>query len=66
MSKHRFEYVVDVDDEELLEWVGDPRSKDELPVPDVDDWEFRDLMAAAERGIVDRYEVTAENYERIE
>ena len=66
MSKHRFEYEVVVDDAELQAWVDNPRSKNELPVPNPDEWEFRDLLAAAERGIVDRYEVEASDYECIE
>jgi hypothetical protein len=66
MSKHRFEVEVEVDDEELAAWVANPRSKDELPIPDVDDWEFRDLVAACDRSIVDRYEAQITNYDCIE
>lgn len=65
MSRHVFELGIVVDDEALEAWKSDPRSNLELPVPSVDEWELRDVVAAARRGIVDELESEVISYEAV-
>lgn len=58
MSRHRFEIELVVDDELLADHDGD-----EAPPPnDVEEWEFRDILRAAERELVDESESVAAYY----
>lgn len=50
MSRHKFEIILDVDDDAL----GDHDGQQAAPPNEVDDWtEFSDIARAIEKGIVD-------------
>lgn len=59
MSKHKWTVVLVVDDEALAEHDDEHQP----PPKDIEDWEFRDISAAIDRGIVDPDESEVDWYE---
>ncbi len=54
MSRHRFEIIVDVNDEALAAHDGEEKT----PPNDVADWESFDIQDAGRHGLLDGWEIT--------
>lgn len=59
MSRHKFTVTVHVSDEILAEH----DSEHKPPPKEIDDWDFRDIAAAIDEGIVDAHESDVDSYD---